>query len=306
MHRARRGMLQLFTAVDAVGQIQHILQHGLRLLRIFVGAGNVSHHLFQAVGTISQHGRYRLGNVAALCFQVFQHVFEMVPQGCQPSQADDGARAFERMRHPLGRSNIVHAGFARAHFAHQLHQHVGLVGRFLKEAFHQLLIGIFRHVQCHVLGQSDGLALLLIATQTHQIGHGLQLLHDLTPAVFTQGVRRRMQVIQQPGGCRQIFQMPQVVHHQCGPAPQKVNQRRTFCLLYRCQQQGVFKHMVAHRLQTGEAGHLGRLAHTLHLVAVLIQCMQKTCIVQLQLVQVIEIDVQLRDQVFYLSRQCIN
>ena len=29
-------------------------------------------------------------------------------------------------------------------------------------------------------------------------------------------------------------------------------------------------------------------------------------VVQLQLVQVIEIDVQLRDQVFYLSRQCIN
>ena len=218
MRHAVHFLFQLFTAVDAVGQIQHILQHGLRLLRIFVGAGNVSHHLFQAVGTISQHGRYRLGNVAALCFQVFQHVFEMVPQRGQAAQANDGARAFERMRYAFGCGNIVRTGFARAHFFHQFHQHVGLVGRFLKEAFHQFLVGVFGHFQQHVFRQRHNGSFAFFFTQMNLHRHCTQLVHDFECAFFTQRVWCRPQMIQQAGGGRCIIQVLQVVHHQPRPA----------------------------------------------------------------------------------------
>ena len=90
--------------------------------------------------------------MAALLFQIFQHVFEVVAQRGQATQADDGARPFQGVRHALGRSHVIGAGFARNHFAHQLHQCGSLIGRLLKEAVHQLLVGILGHLQRHVIG----------------------------------------------------------------------------------------------------------------------------------------------------------
>ena len=64
--------------------------------------------------------------------------------------------------------------------------------------------------------------------------------------------------------------------------------------------------MAAHGLQTRKARQLNRLAHALHLVAVLTQCVQKARVIQIQLVQIIQIDVQLGANVFYLARQRIK
>ena len=50
-----RRLADIFTPINAVSQIEHALQHQLRLLRILISARNICHHLLQAIRPIEQH-----------------------------------------------------------------------------------------------------------------------------------------------------------------------------------------------------------------------------------------------------------
>ena len=131
-------------------------------------------------------------------------------------------------------------------------------------------------------------------------------MHGLECGLLVHGVRRRAHMVQQTGGSGGIFEVAQIVHHQCRPALQKADCRMALCGHLRRQQKGIFQHMTAYPLQPRKSSQLHRLAHALHLFTVLVKRLHESRMVRLLGQQIIKIDRKLRLNVFNLACQSIN
>ena len=258
--------------------------------------------------TVKQHVGNRIGHMATPFFDMLQHIFKIVAQHGQTAQTDDGPRAFQGMCRAFGCGYVFHPCFASRHFFYILHQMARLIGRLLEKTFHQFLVSVLWHFQRHIIGGGNNWppAALILCGQTDLQWHGAQLMHGLECGLLVHGVRRRAHMVQQTGGSGGIFEVAQIVHHQCRPALQKADCRMALCGHLRRQQKGIFQHMTAYPLQPRKSSQLHRLAHALHLFTVLVKRLNESRMVRLLGQQIIKIDRKLRLNVFNLACQSVN
>ena len=282
--------------VDSVGQVQHILQHTLRLVRELVDTVQVTDHLIQAKGRVEQNIAGLLRNPGSLALKMFKDIFKVMAQSRYPTQSDNRRRAFEGVRNALGRHNVRAISLAGGHVTRQFNQIARLIRSFLKKPFKQFLVYIVGHHQSNIFGCRQNRTLRLSVTFTGQRDlqwHGAKHVHHFHGLFLVHRARRATQVIHQARRGRRVTEVSQVMDHQRGPRPEEGKHRTAFFWRKRCQQQAVLQDMGTHALQAWKSCHLGGLAHALSLPTVLIECIHERRILDVERGQFIQVLVKL-------------
>ena len=156
--------------VDAVGPVEHRLQHAQTFRRCRALAHQRLGHHFQAVRRVLQHFAQRRAWKHGLFRQGEENVLEMMGQIGDSGDAYGIGRAFERVRHALRHLQLVHAAFSGAEPLNGAGKLGGLRRKLLQQAVEKLGIDVVGKRQRNVLDSGAGLPRLHVLQQ--RFGHG--------------------------------------------------------------------------------------------------------------------------------------